>query len=146
MFWVLQHFSSSLQLSIMPLAFNSNNAVSRHFSTKSPIGLSAKTYTTVMIRIKTLQQQKQSRDLNSKYDLKMRIEWKGWQLPTRWRQRNINCFLLKKQLALGAGQGPFLFGHHPIKAFHCHDLILLFVGNNFFILFISKRNNYVSCF
>ena len=49
----------------MPLAFNSNNAVSRHFSTKSPIGLSAKTYTTVMIRIKTLQQQKQSRGLKA---------------------------------------------------------------------------------
>ena len=68
MFWVLQYFSSSLQLSIMPLAFNSNNAVSRHFSTKSPIGLSAKTYTTVMIRIKNLQQQKTKQGLKSKYD------------------------------------------------------------------------------
>ena len=51
MFWVLQYFSSSLQLSIMPLAFNSNNAVSRHFLTKSPIGLSEETYTTTMMII-----------------------------------------------------------------------------------------------
>ena len=58
--------SSSSSRPIMPLAFNSNNAVSRHFLTKSPIGLSAETYTTMMIMIKVHDHYNQSDDHKEK--------------------------------------------------------------------------------